>query len=395
MKPQIPFDAVVTLSVFLVGVPAVVLQTLPPEVRQVLAKRSGQLLVDAAVPFLLAAVVFVVGLTASRIGLVDGDAAWTAVLSTTLLIGVLSAVHVVRKYGRRDSVVRRLEREAARALDQGGRLVEESLRDLVDLGRQSDPGPEREFVLASLLALTDRTCARPEYRGDGLEDLIAGAIEILGTEVDAPHHGNFSTAVELLRRTLRSMDGRDAGEFMHADALHAIYGMSRLGRASLRLASDDVPLRTIQALGVTGKRHPATTTPASQALFELGVAAIERDRLLVAMSSLGQLVALVEENAPAEGELVADVLGLLGHFWAHGEAGRELARRRLEELRPCLKSDPFPALDAAVEHAAERALFRTSDHLRRMRRELAPGPGTGTGETDRHTGSDGTPNARW
>ncbi len=84
------------------------------------------------------------------------------------MIGVFSAVQVVRKYGRRDAVVARLEREVASHLEETGRLVEEALRDLIELGKQSEPGREREWVLEALRSLADRTCSHPSYSGDRL-----------------------------------------------------------------------------------------------------------------------------------------------------------------------------------------------------------------------------------
>jgi hypothetical protein len=225
-------------------------------------------------------------------------------------------------------------------------------------------------VLEALLSLAERTCRHPDYSGDRLEDLISGAIEIVATGAGQPNQQNFSTAVSLLRRVLRELDEPHSESFKQADALLAIYGMSRLGRASLQLEGDAVPLRMVQSLGLTAQRHPSTTTASSQVLFEMGVAAIDSDKILIAMSALGHLSTLVEENAPASGELVADALGLLAHFWTAGEAGREFAQQRLDQLRSCLKAELSVALAQTNAHCAQRALFRTADKVRRVEREL-------------------------
>jgi hypothetical protein len=367
---EIPYDALVTLFVFLIGVPAVVLQTLPPETRQFVSKRPAQLVVDAVIPSAMALAVLSAGVAARRVGWAEGDSTWALVLGGSLLIGVLAALHVARKYGRRDAVVRRLEREAAAELDRGGRLAEDPLHDLVEFGRRSEPGRARQWVLESLLGLTSQTCSHPRYSGDGLEDLITGVVEILLAGSGEPNPQNMAVATALLRIPMRALDHADQEAFKQADALHAMYAANRLGRSALRLENDASVLRMVQGVGVTGRRHPSTSIAASQVLFELGVAALERDKPLVAVAALGHLSNLVEENAPAGGELVADTLGLLAHFWADGETGCRFARERLERLEPRLADDLPRALAATAEHSARRTLFRTADRVREVERAV-------------------------
>jgi hypothetical protein len=93
--------------------------------------------------------------------------------------------------------------------------------------------------------------------------------------------------------------------------------------------------------------------------------------LLIAISALGHLTNLVEQSAPAGGEVVADTVGLLAHFWVDGATGRSFAHERLTRLEGFLKADLPPALDATIEHCAHRTLFRTADKVRRVREELA------------------------
>lgn len=371
MPLQIPFDAFVTLLVFLVGVPAVVLQTLPGETRQLLAKRARHLVLDAALPFVFAAALVIGGGLAARTGAVEPDAAWSATLAALLLLGVVSGVRIIRRYGRPESVVRLLEREALRRIERTGRPDEELLHDLVEFGRHSEPGRGRDWVLEALHAQSERTFSDPRYSGDRLEDLIAGVVELVVAGGERPSPRNLSTATNILRRTLRALDKAKDETFKQADALHAIHATSRLTDAALSIEPEASALRMVQALGVTGVRHPSTSVAVSQVLYVMAVTALERGRILIAISALEHLITLLEANAPAEGELVADTLGAIAHFWAAGPTACAFARDRLARIEGHLKHGLLPALDATEVHCAHRTLFRTADRVRVLRRALA------------------------
>jgi hypothetical protein len=371
VPPQIPFDAFVTLLVFLVGVPAVVLQTLPGETRQLLAKRAGHLVMDAGLPFAAAVALVVGGGLAARSGAVEPDVVWSATLAALLLLGVVSGVRIIRRYGRPESVVRLLEGEALRRIERTGRPDEELLHDLVEFGRHSEPGRGREWVLEALHAQSERTFADPRYSGDRLEDLIAGVVELVVSGNDRPSPRNLSTATNILRRTLRALDKARDETFKQADALHAIHATSRLTQAALSIEPEASALRMVQALGVTGVRHPSTSVAVSQVLYGMAVTALERGKILIAIAALEHLITLLEANAPAEGELVADTLGAIAHFWAAGPTASAFARDRLTRIEGHLKCNLLPALEATELHCAHRTLFRTADRVRALRKALS------------------------
>ncbi|MGH7288490.1 MAG: hypothetical protein ACREI8_10785, partial [Myxococcota bacterium] len=82
------------------------------------------------------------------------------------------------------------------------------------------------------------------------------------------------------------------------------------------------------------------------------------------------LITLLEANAPAEGELVADTLGAIAHFWAAGPTAHAFASERLARIEGHLKGGLLPALEATEVHCAHRTLFRTADRVRVMRTAL-------------------------
>jgi hypothetical protein len=200
--------------------------------------------------------------------------------------------------------------------------------------------------------------------------LISGVVEITLAGSQTPTPQNIAIATTLLRRAMRALDMASSDVFKQADAVHAMYATNRLGRIALRHDHEASALSMVQAVGITGQRHPKTVNAASQVLFELGVEAVERKKPLIGISALDHLTSLVEKNAPAAGELVAHTLGLLGHFWIDGETSREFSRERLLALAGFFRDEILPALGSTIEHCANHTLFGTADCVREMRREL-------------------------
>ena len=369
MENEVPFDGIITLLVFMVGVPAVVLQSLPAELRLVVTQRWGRLLRSVGIPVLAAFVVIITGevLTGEN-GFAAPRWVWTLVFVALFSLVVLIAFRIPRRYGRRDAVVRMLEEEVGQTIAREGRLVEDSLHDLVEVGKQSEPGRDKEWVLGALANLTERVCAHERYNGDALQDLVLGVLDIVLNARQGRSAQNFGTATNLLRTIVTRYELSQDADFSQADLIAAIRALSRLGRAALGLENATIALNIVQASG--GIRADRTETLMSQSLFEVGIAALSAQQMLIGMAALAQLVNLVDSRRPAAGELVADTLGLLAHFWFAGETAKEYARVRLERVVDSLEKDLVSALDAAADHCAQTTQFRTADLLRRLRRDV-------------------------
>jgi hypothetical protein len=147
--------------------------------------------------------------------------------------------------------------------------------------------------------------------------------------------------------------------------------MSVLGIASIGMGNPALTQTVTQSLGWSRAKDRALTTARSQALFEVGRAAIERNEMLGAMKVLDGLTSLIHANSPAEGELARDTIGLFAHFWTSGATGRQFARFRMSQLEEHFKRDIAAVVDATIEHCQLRALFDTADKVRTMRRELS------------------------
>lgn len=369
-----PYDATITLLIFLIGVPALVSQSMPAEVRGAVMKRSLTLQLEALL-FVSVAILVVIGGIVLRASVDPTSQFWAMtwvvmILILFVIVGVAS-FRAVLFYGRRDAIAKALKREVLRDL-RHGRLVENSLADLIGLGIQSTPGQAKEVVLQELQDVTERLCSRPEYSGDRLETLVQGLVDMLTSDPApwSPH--NFETAAHILRRIVTAFNVADVegGCFRDVDLTHTVHALSKLGQSALTMDNESVSMSFMLALAATGNRHQRVTTAVSQALYEVGVAALECEAMLVATAALDKLCTLVEVRAPAEGELVADTLGLLAHFWAAGDTAKGYAARKLTELSGNIKLELPMELKAAQEHYSQRMRFLTANHVNQLIQDL-------------------------
>jgi hypothetical protein len=370
---DIPFDAIITLLVFLIGVPALVAQSMPTEVRRVVMKRSSRLQITTLFFVGLAALVIAGGAVLAAPTGNDDRPVWGGVTTLLFLIVALAALRIVGFYGRRDTVVHALAREARREL-ANGRLAEGPLAEMIALGIQSHPGQDKGLVLQDLQELTERVCEHPRYRGDRLETLIVGLVDVLTSGPRPWSPQNFDTAAGILKQIVITFSAKGSPEFRDVDLVHAVRVLSELGQAALTLDNEHTPMHYMQALASTGNRHRGIATAVSQALFELGEAAIEKKQLFVAVAALDRLSTLVETYAPARGELAADALGLLAHFWRAGDSAQGYALRKLSDLSQNLALELPAALKAAREHYAQRTRFHTADKLYQLIEDLRARP---------------------
>ncbi len=367
---EIPFDALVTFFVLLVGLPAVGLQSLPAEIRRVLEKRWRLLAFAFGVPLGIAAGVATTCVLLHRNAIWPGGPVWSLGFGTLAVICVVTVFVIPRRYGRRDAIARLLASEAAAELERTGRLVEDALHDLIDFGRRSEPVREKLPTLEWLKELTDRVCRHAAYSGDMLTDLIDGVVAIVLESTGTGRAQLIPPSLAVLRRAVRGFDPQKGG---HSDVSSAIHGMSLIGIGSLEMRNASMTQAITQSLGWSGDKDRALTISRSQALFEVGKASIEANDMLAAMKALDGLASLIYANAPAEGELARDTIGLFAHFWTSGETGKQFARFRMSQLDGHFKREIAAVVDATIEHCSQRALFETADKVRTMRRELAAG----------------------
>ena len=86
----------------------------------------------------------------------------------------------------------------------------------------------------------------------------------------------------------------------------------------------------------------------------------------MAIAALSKLEALAERRVPLEGEVAADLLGLLAHFWDGGRTARRHAGLVLERMAALFEPSLRDCIEAAIEHQYRTAKFDTADQLYKM-----------------------------
>lgn len=367
---MMPLDAITTIFIFMIGLPAILLQTLPAEIRRtVLQERKQEVVIFTLGPLLLASAVVGVGVywTDAIQGTAAGRAAaqdqaelvWLGLVAVLLLVSGAAALVFTERW-RRSSVVLHLYRAAARGIPRRGRPVEDMLRTLVELGIQSQAGQDKGLVIDALARLTRETQACRTYDGAQLEGVVNGLEDIFTAGAHAGSANNLLASADLLLGLI--MDGCDK---THSDDLKAaVQAVSLLGRLSLKHEQSHIQIKFLDALGWAGDSGDAAW--ASQAMFEIGSAAFETNNILVAMTALSKLETLVVRHGPVSGEMASDFVGLLAHCWARYETGRDYSFRFLDRAGD-LFAEPLPdVIRKAREECMNRARFTTGNYLARM-----------------------------
>lgn len=399
---DVPYDEMATFFVFLIGVPALVIQSMTPEIRRAVMKRPRWLLLVAATPTLVA--MFVVTMALASLILATQPSAPTstnnvdgmnlAVLSNPaapvevsksiqqqtwlivsgLLLGVtaVAAILMPYHYGQRDKIIQRLKQRSASPLKRKAELNQVSLGTLIELGEQSAPGEDKQLVLTALNELADHVCRHSQYQGDSLETLITKLEDILSADTQPGTSHNFNTAAEMLQRIVIAT----AGKPRPVDLVYAIRAVSHLSRAALvhvssQIESENMLMNCIETLGLAANLSPGATMEVSESLFKIGALAIEQKQELVAVTALNNLLTLVQANQPARGELVADALGLAAHFWVAGPTARKFVEMQLAQLQGELALNLRDSLEFARKHCMQTTFFQTADHLTKMMQDLS------------------------
>lgn len=364
----LPLDSIATIFIFLIGLPAILLQTLASEVRHTVLKDRTAVAFFTITPIVAASMIVALGLYLTAPdgplgpGMTENDAekVWLAML--TGLLGVCGGTALLQlDRWRRTSVVTRLRRAAARGIAAYGRPSEGALSTLVELGVQSRGGDDKTLIIEALHTLMVETQSRAGYDGAQLEELIKGLEDVMVAGPFRASAPNFKAGADLLEHLVWESRDRDDSD----DHKMALQLASILGREALRFELPHDQIKFVEILAFAGEGQGiGYATWASQAMLELGSQAIESGRILVAMMALSKLESLVYTHSPVSGELAFDFVGLIAHFYAQRETGRDYGKQFLDAS---LFAEPLPEVIRQARGACiQSARFRTGDYLDRM-----------------------------
>ncbi|MCK6540849.1 MAG: hypothetical protein L6Q26_12420, partial [Anaerolineales bacterium] len=185
-------------------------------------------------------------------------------------------------------------------------------------------------------------------------------------------------------------------EIQHvADLQRTVKATGSMGRAALArfesgLEVDNIVMSFIQTLGlityikpldVINKHHFYVMTDVSEALFEIGSLAAEKQRDFIAVAALDKMITMLSQTPRTEDlpsyivdELGADVMGLMAHIWTGGDSQKEFILQRLPDVRASIGMPDAKIFRKARTHYLGKSQFETANRLAQMEKELKPKP---------------------
>ena len=368
---EIPFDGILTLLIFLVGIPALVLQLISSAERRAAMKKDG---LYVRSPLYIALAVISVGLlvqfwytyasnddSSGSFRSMVQQGIWLVIFTPLFVLVLAVAKRIPEQYGRREKIIEKLTQDVLKEANAKGRIAGGTFNDLANLGQQCDPGQEREMVVDAFQRLVKATIKRPEYNGDSFEVLIDEFVHMLAANPEPKDLGNYNTAIKILSEILSAR-----GDLDKQRAVHAI---SKLGRTLIihfnSVERDNIILDYIDSLEFALTKREMLTE-VSQALFEIGICAVEENQDFMVVATVDKMTSLAENYSTLPNEFVAHMLGLLAHFWARGGSRKEFVETKLRELEIFLLKDRIASLEAAKVHCQQTMYFDVADELAQM-----------------------------
>ncbi|NWG33733.1 MAG: hypothetical protein HXY42_04770 [Chloroflexi bacterium] len=377
---QIPFDGLLTLLIFLVGIPALILQLISSTERRAVLK-NGRLDVRNflrralwIIGIGIVAEILFVNLLRLEPTLQDtvSQLIWVIVFGSLFYLAWVISQQIPEQYGRREKIVERLTRDVLTESQKRMRVSGGTFTDLASLGKHCEAGQEREMVITAFMKIVKDVLSDPRYKGDSFEALIEELVHMLGSNPEAKDLYNYKIAEEILSAILAANSSTEADD----DDRRAVHAISRLGRTLIvnfqSVEGDNVILSYVDALEFALAR-PHMLTEVSQALFEIGICAAQAGHDFVAVAALDKLTSLaLRQPAPLPVEFVADLFGLLAHYRAKKNSRMAYANRKFAETKRFLGKNPVRELREAQNHLVKTLYFDQADQLGELIADIKP-----------------------
>lgn len=371
---QIPFDGIMTLLVFLVGIPAIILQLISAAERRAILKKEGfdvQTFLRSAIGILILGLIvqflllFLLANSRDVIKNFFEQFVWLCIFGILFYLVIKVSKQFPEQYGRREKIVEKLTNDVLVESKEKGRITGESFKDLVSLGRQCDPGREREMVVNAFKELIKITLAKQSYKGDSFEALIGELVHMLASNPEPKDLENYDTTIKTFSAILSANGNLETAD----DKQRAVHAISKLGRTLIihfdSVERDNIILDYIDSLEFALTKK-GMLTEVSQAIFEIGICAIEENQDFIAVAAIDKMTSLAEIYRPLPNEFIADMLGLLAHFWNKGGSRREFAETKFCEVEKYLSGDRIASFEYARIHCIQTMYFDVADELTQM-----------------------------
>jgi hypothetical protein len=378
---EIPFDGILTLLIFLVGIPALVLQLISAAERRAAMKSNGldvQSFLRQAIAIIIIGFVlqFAFGYwLTGKPDIRDGDKKlieqflWLLIFIPLFYLAIQVSQRIPEQYGRRERIVEKLTQDVLQEAQKKGRIGGGAFADLADLGKQCDPGQERQMVVNALMMIVKAMIASPFYRGDSFETLIDELVHMLASDPEPKDLNNYDLAIKILSAILSTHPQAESDY----DRQRAVHAVSKLGQSLIvhfkSVERDNIMLDYIDSLELALLRREMLTE-ISQALFEIGVCAVREKQDFVFIAVLDKMTTLAGNYPELPGEFITDLLGLLSHYWTEVGSRRQFAQDRFNGVRGFLKKPITAALERSRNHLISSMYFDEADKLGQMAEDI-------------------------
>ncbi len=390
---DIPYDAIVTLLVFLIGLPALLLQTLHEELRVIIRKNRALFLFKPLMYILLVVFVLYGALFLLHTGLYNSipylnyseKIFWCFVILVLLSMTGYSIFSLTRQWQRRETI-NWLTNKINRAIpsQKKANRVNESIKHFARFGSQSAPGEDKNQVLWAFYQIAQNLQKQPDYNGDKLEDFLERIESILIQNSGAVHYGNFKFAGEILADiafTARKQGWAHDLQFCCERAsLLLRYLMNNGPKFKNTFEASKTHMRLLNVLqfdykpelDADGKPLPRPEWPL-KACYEIGAEAIELGYTFTAIAVLSHLDSVASNYPDYHQKYHHRLLGLCAHFWGKGGSTREYIIPIISDDTVFEQKKLRVTLKRAIELYENQGLFQTADLLIDMRNSLYPG----------------------
>jgi len=190
-------------------------------------------------------------------------------------------------------------------------------------------------------------------------------VHILASNPEAKDLGNYDIAIKIFFAILTTRSHLETDD----DTRRTVNAMSKLGRTLIihfkSMERDNIILNYIDSLEFALTKQKMLTE-VSQALFEIGICAVEENQDFVVVAAVDKMTSLAENFVPLPPEFVADMLGLIAHFWAKNGSRKEFAETKLCEVEKFLPKDLVSCLEGARMHCKSSMYFDVADELSQL-----------------------------
>lgn len=356
------FQTIVTLLVFALGIPSLVVQIMmPADVQRILTNkrlRSSRLLLILTLLYCGVAASFVWTYHPWQTGPGSTDD-WRGgfVITGILVLTVLFWIHQFQR-GSREMVVNRIRRLGLTGILRNNRLDEEIVETLAYLGENGHSGHEKEICVEALFEFGKALQSSKGYCGESLEPIVLAMETTIATDISRPRDieavirrlSSFVNHIEILKRT----DSADIGVIFRT-----------ITRISTR-AANTMP----EALGLSLIETITSFTAISDQLkakctFDIGREAVRINRYLLAMAALSKLESLVHRSARKHASMVciANFVGLLTLQGLHGKSIRVNLISRLQAAIVAVGFTIDELFEKSAEYFQHGSDFSTADAI--------------------------------